>query len=117
MIFVLIALVGMYPGRRLGWMLSRDVLYSASSAVVIGLCIIWGAAIAYLVHLLIDWQHPQWVLKIIFGFALGAYVSIPNYGLVAEATIPQKNIKRHELISLLPQCIYILSSVCFAYLL
>ena len=117
MAFVLIALVGMYPGRRLGWMLSRAILYSAPSAVVVVACIIWGALVAYLIHLLIGWQHPHWILKFIFGFALGAYVSIPNYGLVAESTIPPEAIKRHNLISLLPMWVFILSSVGFAYLL
>src|SRR5260221_34753 len=117
MAFVIIALVGMYPGRRFGWLLSRAVLYSASSAVVIAACIIWGALVAYLIHLLIGWQHPHWILKAIFGFALGCYVAIPNYGLLDESTIPPEAMKTHELISLLPFWIFIFSSVGFAYLL
>jgi hypothetical protein len=117
MAFVLIALVGMYLGRRLGWLLSRVILYSAPSVVVVVACIVWGALVAYLIHLLIGWQHPYWILKIIFGFALGGYVAMPNYGLVEESTIPPDAMKRHELISLLPLWIFILSSVGFAYLL
>ena len=117
MAFVFIALVGMYLGRRLGWMLSRTLLYSAPPAVVVVACLIWGALVAYLIHLLVGWQHPHWSLKIIFGFALGTYVSIPNYGLAAESTIPPEAIKRHKLISLLPMCVFLLSSVGFAYLL
>jgi hypothetical protein len=117
MVFVLIALVGMYSGRRLGWMLSRAILYSAPAAIVIVACIIWGALVAYSIHLLVGWQHPHWILKGIFGFALGAYVSIPNFGLVAESTIPPHAMKRHQLISFLPLWFFILSSVAFAYLL
>jgi len=115
--FVLFSIVLMYYGRRLGWLLSRAFLYSSPSTFVVFLCVIWGALVAYLIHLLIGWQQPHWILKWIFGFALGAYVSMPNYGLVAESTIPEHAFKRHELISLLPLSIYILSSVGCAYLL
>jgi hypothetical protein len=107
----------MYIGRRLGWVLSRAILYSASAVVVIVACVVWGTLVAYLIHLLIGWQHPYWILKSIFGFALGAYVSIPNFGLVTESTIPPHAMKRHKLISLLPLCIFILLSVGFVYLL
>ena len=115
--FVLFSIVFMYFGRRLGWILSRAFLYSSPSALVIFLCVVWGALVAYLIHLLIGWQQPHWILKCIFGFALGAYVSMPNHGLVAESTIPPDAVKRHELVSLLPLWIYILSSVACAYLL
>jgi hypothetical protein len=117
MAFVLIAILGMYVGRRLGWVLSRALLYSSPSALAILLCVIWGVLIAFLIHLHIGWLHPHWILKSIFGFAFGAYVSMPNFGLVDESTIPPHAIKRHELVSLLPLGIYILSSVSFAFLL
>jgi MFS family permease len=117
MAFIVIALVGMYIGRRLGWLLSRKTLYITRLAVVVVLCIVWGLLIAYLVHLLINWQHPYWILKIIFGFALGGYVAMPNVGLVAESSIPPNARQRHLLISLLPFWIYVLSSVGLAYLL
>jgi hypothetical protein len=116
MAFTFLAIVGMYVGRKLGWFLSRAVLYSASMAVVVISCIVWGSLVAYGIHSLIVWQHPHWILKTIFGFALGAYVSIPNYGLVVESTIPDHAIRRHELISLLPLWIFILASIGFAFL-
>ena len=72
---------------------------------------------AYWIHALIVWLHPHWILKVFFGFALGAYVTIPNFGLVMESTIPDHAISRHELISHLPMWIYILASVGFAYFL
>jgi hypothetical protein len=117
MVFLIIAIIGMYAGRRLGWVLSRALLYSSPVASASLLCVAWGALVAYLVHLLIGWQHPHWLLKFIFGFALGAYVAMPNFGLVEERTIPPPAFKRHELVSLLPLCVYVLSSVGLAYLL
>ena len=115
--FIFIALFGMYPGRRLGWALCRSLLYSAPLIVVAVTCIVWGALIAYLIHLLIAWQHPHWISKWIFGFALGAYVSVPNYGLLIESSVPEHAATRHFVISNFPYLIFIICSVVFAYLL
>src|SRR6266478_2736260 len=117
MAFVLVTMFGMYPGRRLGWLFSKLVLYTAPTAIAILGCMIWGCSVALLIHALIAWQHPHWVLKSIFGFALGAYVAIPNYGLLIESSIPAHATKRHELISALPLCVFIFASIAFACLL
>jgi hypothetical protein len=117
MAFVLIALVGMYPGRRIGWMMSRAFLYSAPIVVVVVACVLWGVLTAYLIHLLIIWQHPHWILKWIFGFALGAYVSVPNFGLLIESSVPDHAMPRHFVVSHLSYLIYIICSVVFAYFL
>jgi hypothetical protein len=117
MAFVIIAILGMYVGRRLGWVLSRGILYSSPPAIFVIFCVLWGCLVAYLTHLHIVWLHPHWILKCIFGFALGAYVSIPNFGLVDESTIPSHAFKRHELASAIPLWTYILLSIGFAFLL
>ncbi len=114
--FVLLSLVLMYFGRRIGWRISRASLYGDPAAVIAVECVLWGGLIAFLIHALILWNHPHWILKSIFGFGLGAYVSIPNFGLVAESTIPPEGLKRHNLISLLPLWTFILSSIGFAFL-
>lgn len=96
-------------------MLSRAILYSAPLAMVTVACVIWGALMAFLIHLLITWQHPHWIPKWIFGFALGAYVSIPNYGLLIESSVPDHAMFRHVMVSNLPYLIFIICSVVFAY--
>ena len=117
-IFVVVALVFMYIGRRVGWALSKNILYIAGSgAVIVALCLVWGVAVAYCVHALIAWLHPHIVVKVIFGYMLGAYVAIPNYGLVAESTIPEHAMPRHNLISMLPLWTYIALCIVFAWLL
>ena len=116
MAFVIIALIGMYPGRRIGWMLSRAILYQVPLFVAAVGCVLWGALVAYLIHLLVVWQHPHWILKWIFGFALGAYVSVPNYGLLAESSIPDHAKPQHLMISNLPFVVFIVCSILFAYL-
>ena len=115
--FVLLSLVFMYLGRRAGWTLSKNFLYDLPTVVVIVLCCVWGIAVAFGIHALIAWQQPHWILKAIFGFALGGYVAVPNYGLVAESTIPPEAIKKHDMLTMLPLWVYILSSVFFAFLL
>jgi hypothetical protein len=117
MTFVLIAIVGMYLGRKLGWGLAKAVLYPAPKAVFVAASIAWGCLVALLIHILINWQHPHWVLKFVFGFALGWYVAIPNFGLFTESTIPPYAVKRHLLISFRPPLAYLISSVVLAYFL
>ena len=117
MIFVLAAIAGMYVGRKIGWAVSKAFLYTSPTGVVVITCLLWGAAVAFAIHALIRWQQPNIVFKIIFGFALGAYVAIPNYGLIAESTIPDRMIHRHLLIWNLPFWTFILASVAFAFLL
>ena len=116
MIFSLIAITGMYLGRKIGWAFSRAFLYSGKTGPALVACIVWGALIAALIRVLIVWQQPHWILKYLLGFALGAYVAVPNFGLVAESTIPPHAAKRHELISMLPLWVYILASVALALL-
>jgi len=114
--FVLTAILAMYVGRKLGWALSKGVLYTAATGVAVVVGIVWGALVALGIHGLIVWQHPNWVLKIIFGFGLGAYVSIPNFGLVSEDTIPGHAMPRHTLIWNVPLLTYIVASVGLAFL-
>ncbi len=116
MVFVILTLGCLYCGRRVGWGLSKHFLYSVSEITAVIACIIWGGLVAILVHGLIVWLHPQWILKWIFGFALGGYVSIPNYGLFAESTIPDHEMLKHNLIFTVPFAAFVIFSVVFAYL-
>jgi hypothetical protein len=117
MIFVIVSVICAFFGRRLGSALSKHFLYFAPMISVIVASIIWGGLVALLMHKLVVWQHPHWILKWIFGFAQGAYVSVPNFGLVAESTIPQEEMLKHNLIFTIPCLAFIVSSVLFAYLL
>jgi len=81
---------------------------------VLALCFAWGVAVALGIHALVAWHHPNIVLKIVFGFMLGGYAAIPNYGLIAKSTIPPEAMPQHNLISMLPLLVYIFASVAFA---
>lgn len=111
--FFLIAMFGMYIFRKIGWIFSRTVLYNPkiSNLSTAFFCIIWAILTAILVHLSILWQQPNIVMKIIFGYILGAYVSIPNFGLVDESTIPIEKIHHHKLIGNISVVSYILSII------
>jgi hypothetical protein len=114
--FTLAALVFMYVGRKLGWALSKRLLYTAGTGLVVVATIIWCALVALVIHGLIIEERPHWVLKIIFGFGLGAYVAVPNFGLIMESSIPEHAVPRHTLISTLPLWIFIAASVGLAFL-
>ena len=113
--FVLFSIVFMYFGRRLGWWLSKVSLYWHPLPVILVECAIWGGLIAFVVHALITWHQPYWILKWIFGFGTGSYVSIPNYGLVMESSIPDRAYPRHFTISNLPFAVFVICSILFAY--
>jgi hypothetical protein len=109
--FFLFSIVFLYVGRRSGWWLSRASLYGDPLPVIFVECVIWGGLVAYLTHALIVWHHPHWILQWVFGFGVGAYVSSPNYGLIAQGSIPDHAMPRHTLITSLPFLIFIIASV------
>ena len=114
--FVMFSIALMYLGRRSGWWLSKVSLYGDPMPVVLVECFIWGGLVAYLIHALIVWHHPHWILKWVFGFGVGSYVSRPNYGLIMESSIPEHAMPRHTLISSLPFLIFIIVSVGLSFL-
>jgi len=116
MTFFLIAFIGMYIGRKVGWFFSKTILYECSLPMCRVMVFLWGILIAYLIHLLFQWQNPGLILKIIMGYSLGVYVAIPNYGLLVESSIPPSEILRHQLIGKIPIVTYILASILFAFL-
>ena len=113
--FFIITFIGMYIGRKIGWVLSRSILYNPkishiSTALI---CLLFGILVALLIHLSIYWQHPNIVMSIIFGYILGVYVSIPNYGLLDKATIPQEKQFHHNLIGTTSVLSYIIAIILF----
>ena len=116
MVFFIASLVFLFLGRKLGWALSKP-LYVAPLPVVVVFCLLWGGIVAAAIHGLIIWQEPSWILRWIFGYALGGYVSIPNYGLVHEATVPDEAIRQHALLKSIPWVTYIVLSIALYFLL
>ena len=116
MMFVIIVLVGTVILRKSGWALSRSFLYTAHSAIAAITCVLWGIFVAFLLHALIRWQDPNIFIKLIIGYGFGSYVSIPNYGLVNQSTIPVTAMPRHTILYLLPLAVFLLSSIIFAFI-
>ena len=105
MAFSLIMVLLLWPIRKIGWIFS-PFLYKTNIIICIILLSFWGVIIGILVGIL-DWNFkPNIILKIIFGFFEGLYLSSPNYGLVIESSIPLEVLKRHKLISHFAQAIF-----------
>ena len=114
--FTLAALVFLFIGRKIGWILSKKVLYTSGKGLTVVACILWGISVAFCIRCLINAEHPHWILKMIFGFALGAYVAQPNFGLLHGETIPENAMPRHDLVSMLPLWVFIVASAGLAFL-
>ena len=76
--------------------------------------IVWGILVAGAFRLLIGWQDPNLILKIIMGYWAGAYVSIPNYGLFAGGSGPDE--RQDAIFSVVPFVVYVLASIAFAFI-
>ncbi len=111
MTFFFIAYMFLYIGRKIGWALSKIALYTVPTMISVVLCVVWGIVVAKAIYWLIFWQQPDIILRWIMGYALGAYVAIPNFGLIEPSSIPAHAQARHALVSFLPQFIYIVSLV------
>lgn len=112
--FFFAAFAFMVFGRKLGWFLSRTALYPAPTVIAIVLCIVWGVAVAYSIHALIAWLTPGPILKWVMGYAMGAYVAIPNYGLFVESSIPMEDARRHSAVTHVPLAFYVIFSISLA---
>ena len=117
MAFFLLALIFMFVGRKLGWALSKSLLYTAPLFIALVLATLWGGLVAFGMRELLNWQQPGAILRWLMGYALGAYVAVPNYGLLVPPTIPDKATSRHDLVLNVPAVVYIGASIAFAYLL
>jgi hypothetical protein len=116
LLFVVLAFVFLYIGRKIGWIFSRSILYPAHAGISALACVGWGVAVANGIHDLILWQHPNIIVKVIFGFLLGAYVAVPNFGLVSESSIPSHTRPKHNMIFTLPVFAYIATLLVLAWL-
>src|SRR5580704_9425794 len=105
--FVFISFVFMVVGRKVGWWLSKLIFYPAPAVVSFINLIGWGVVVAVGMDVLIGWLHPNVVIKWIMGFALAAYVAIPNYGLLQESSIPDDKQMRHMMISWVSLIVYV----------
>ncbi|MCX6343943.1 MAG: hypothetical protein NT018_02570 [Armatimonadetes bacterium] len=77
MTFFLATLAFMFLGRKLGWALSRNILYTAPIILTVALALSWGIGVGLVIHRLIICQEPNLILRLIMGYALGAYVAQP----------------------------------------
>jgi hypothetical protein len=110
MAFFFGCLSSIWIGRKIGWAISRSVLYSSGWAVCLVLCVAWASGVACVLRLSILTTQPGLLLRL-FGYGAGAYISIPNYGLVDEKTIPERRMSRHIFIRSVPFIVYIVTSI------
>ena len=116
MIFVFVVLICVFPLRRVGWAFSKRILYSAPQIGSVALTMVWAFLISYLLHILIRWQNPNIVIKIIFGYGFGSYLSIPNFALFAQSTLPPEEVKRTAYVYVAALATFALGSVILACL-
>lgn len=113
-VFIIVMVIGLPVLRKAGWVFSKALLYPVPTPVAVVLCIGWACLIAYLTRCLIEWQHLGIVLKVV-AYGAGGYVSIPNYGLFREETMPSDIRAKHTAISVLPIPAFVIASVAFAF--
>ena len=111
---ILVMTVGLLIGRRAGWLYSRGFLYPLPTALAALLSVFWACGIAYLARLLIQRQHMGIIYQVII-YGASAYISVPNYGLFAEGTIPVDIQAKHRIISVLPLLTFVVASVTFVF--
>jgi hypothetical protein len=70
----------------------------------------WGVVVVWGMSSLIGWLHPNVVIWVM-GFALAAYVAVPNYGLLQESSIPDDKQIRHAMISWVSLIVYVATEI------
>ncbi len=80
------------------------------------LAMLWSFLISFLTYKLIHWQEPNILLKLIFGYGFGLYLSLPNFGLYNMNTLPPKEVKRTALIYVVSSLTFVITSTVFIFL-
>lgn len=97
-VFALLLMGFLVLGRGLGWSLAQGFLYSLPNTLAVLCCVVWGMAVALGAYELILLTHASSPLKFVMGVSMGAYVSIPNHGLMDENDVPEHKESRHDTI-------------------
>lgn len=103
-------------GRKVGWTLSKKFVYGFHITLqrALAFAFVWCIGIFVLDLILIKLFQPHWAVKWALGYALGAYVSSPNFGLVAVSTIPTEYEKqKNDMVQHLPQALFLLMAVAY----
>ena len=111
--FFLFSIILMTLGRRLGWGMTKITVFSPVSLFIVT-GIIWGILVAACFRLLIGWQDPNLILRIVMGYGAGTYTSIPNYGLWENGNGPNTN--QDTIFSTVPFFTFVLASIAFAFI-
>jgi hypothetical protein len=64
---------------------------------------------------MIQFFNPGLIVALIFGYGMGAYISVRNFGLIVDGSVPPEHQGRHMLISMLPFVAYVLLCLLFAF--
>ena len=99
--FVAYVLIGMFIGRKVGWVLSEAMLYDGPLPLTISFCVAWGMLFGFGLHVLIREFQPS-LIALVFGYGVGSYASVPNFGLFASGSIPSMMQDRRFLIEAVP---------------
>ena len=116
MIFAVIVFILTFPFRKAGWFISKKFIYVVSIPLALIVSFLWGALLAYFVHILIRWQNPALIVKIIFGYGFGSYLAIPNFKLFDESTLPDEELKRTAFIYVVSILGFIMFSVILGFM-
>lgn len=110
-LFVPNAFAFMFIGRYAGWAVSRGLLLRMPLVGVVAGCVIWGFLVAFSMSLLISEFQPGEIVRWIMGYALGCYVAIPHFGLLADDSDWEYN----NLATIVPILAFIVTSVVLSH--
>jgi len=99
--FVAYVLIAMFVGRKIGWALSEAILSGGPLPLSISLCVAWGMLFGFGLHVLIREFQPN-LIALVFGYGVGTYASVPNFGLFASRSIPSMMKDGRSLIEEVP---------------
>jgi hypothetical protein len=114
-LYIIISLILMYIIRKAGWYFSKILYFRFNNIIIVLFCLVWGYLTAVLIGYNIFKFNPEFAVKIVFGYAIGAYMSIPSYGLFNENAMDEINRRKYSLFTFTPLITYI--TVTLAYML
>jgi hypothetical protein len=102
--------------NRVGWRLSKNILYFSPTFISVSLTLVWGFLVFIIFNGVTNYFKPNFYFGLIYSLANGMYCANPAFGLFNENTLTADVLMKHKLINSVGIIIFIVLTLSNAYL-
>lgn len=105
--------------NRVGWRLSKNILYVLPTPVSFTLTILWGFLVFFVFNIVANYFNPYFYFELFYSLLNGMYCSNPAFGLFKEDTITIDVLTKHKIINIVGVIVFValtISNIIFNFI-